>query len=192
MELGEPGAQSGQACAPIDAGHVAGQLAGRWGAAIKLGTDADARRIALLPVPATIAELALRPAPARLGSRRVTDERTVYTVHATIAGYKLERDGDYHVVLADEHGTTMIVELPDPGCAATGARPEQIRMARSAFRRLLADHMLPSPGVKLRPAAVPVVVTGVGFYDRVHGQVGVARNGIELHPVLAIEAGGAL
>lgn len=29
-----------------------------------------------------------------------------------------------------------------------------------------------------------VAVTGVGFWDEVHGQTGVAPNGIELHPVL--------
>jgi hypothetical protein len=30
-------------------------------------------------------------------------------------------------------------------------------------------------------------VTGVGFFDRIHGQTGVAPNGIELHPVLDIQ-----
>jgi hypothetical protein len=29
-----------------------------------------------------------------------------------------------------------------------------------------------------------VVVTGVGFWDEIHGQTGVSPNGIELHPVL--------
>jgi len=29
--------------------------------------------------------------------------------------------------------------------------------------------------------------TGVGFFDRSHGQTAVALNGIELHPVLNIE-----
>ena len=29
------------------------------------------------------------------------------------------------------------------------------------------------------------LVTGVGFFDFIHGQTGVAPNGIELHPVLA-------
>jgi hypothetical protein len=32
-----------------------------------------------------------------------------------------------------------------------------------------------------------VRVTGVGFFDFLHGQTGVAPNGIELHPVLKIE-----
>jgi hypothetical protein len=31
-------------------------------------------------------------------------------------------------------------------------------------------------------------VSGVGFFDRIHGQRGVAPNGIELHPVLAFTA----
>jgi hypothetical protein len=33
---------------------------------------------------------------------------------------------------------------------------------------------------------VPVSVTGVAFFDDLHGQEGVARNGIELHPIFAI------
>ena len=32
-----------------------------------------------------------------------------------------------------------------------------------------------------------VTVTGVGFFDRIHGQEGVAPNGIELHPLLSID-----
>ncbi len=32
-----------------------------------------------------------------------------------------------------------------------------------------------------------VTVEGVGFFDFLHGQTGVADNGVELHPVLDIE-----
>src|SRR5262249_50238515 len=35
-------------------------------------------------------------------------------------------------------------------------------------------------------ANIPVQVTGVGMFDFLHGQTGVAPNGIELHPVLDI------
>src|SRR5262249_5665140 len=35
-------------------------------------------------------------------------------------------------------------------------------------------------------ANIPVQVTGVGMFDFLHGQTGVAPNGIELHPVLNI------
>ena len=42
--------------------------------------------------------------------------------------------------------------------------------------------------VNLDGSGVSNVATGVGFFDRVHDQTGVAmKNGIELHPVLAIE-----
>lgn len=162
---------------------------------MKLGKDADARKVPLLPVDATIAELVLRPAPRHPpSSRRARDERDtefkVWKISGTVTGYKLEADGDYHVVIADEHGQTMIVEIPDPGCAATGAWAQQILSARTAFRRTLADNFLPSPGKKLHAASLRVTVTGVGFFDKVHGQSGVARNGVELHPVLAIEQGG--
>jgi hypothetical protein len=33
-------------------------------------------------------------------------------------------------------------------------------------------------------------VTGVVFFDRNHGQIGAAWNGVELHPVLAVERSG--
>jgi hypothetical protein len=36
---------------------------------------------------------------------------------------------------------------------------------------------------------VPVIITGVGFFDFYHGQTGVATNGIELHPVIDIQFG---
>ena len=32
----------------------------------------------------------------------------------------------------------------------------------------------------------PVHVTGIGFFDFLHRQDGVAPNGVELHPVLSI------
>jgi hypothetical protein len=38
--------------------------------------------------------------------------------------------------------------------------------------------------------AVPVMVTGLGFFDFAHGQRGVAPNAIELHPVIGIVFNG--
>ena len=43
---------------------------------------------------------------------------------------------------------------------------------------------LNSPQSEARPL---VRITGVGFFDYLHGQRGVAPNGIELHPVLGVE-----
>jgi hypothetical protein len=44
-------------------------------------------------------------------------------------------------------------------------------------------------GFKRAHATVKIV--GVGFFDKIHGQRGVAPNGIELHPVLGICIGAA-
>jgi len=44
------------------------------------------------------------------------------------------------------------------------------------------------PTFKTKVTPTPVRITGVGFFDKVHGQMGVSQlNGIELHPVLKIE-----
>jgi hypothetical protein len=44
------------------------------------------------------------------------------------------------------------------------------------------------PPFKTRVSPTPARITGVGFFDRVHGQMGVSQsNGIELHPILQIE-----
>ena len=47
-------------------------------------------------------------------------------------------------------------------------------------RQKLMDY-LDSPQSVARPL---VRITGVGFFDYLHGQRGVAPNGIELHPVV--------
>jgi hypothetical protein len=161
-------------------------------AAVKLGLDEEAKRIDTEAVDITIARLAALPRPGRISeATRASDvERTVWRVSVVVTGYKLEADGDYHVVIADEHGSTMIVEIPDPKCAAPGAWGSEIRAARAAFLAMLSARGFPAPAKKLHRSSIPVAVRGVGFYDRIHGQTGVAANGIELHPVLAIESGG--
>lgn len=155
-------------------------------AAVKLGTDAGARVIAPLAVDATVAELAARHRPAKTPeTSRAKDERGTEThlwrVTGRIVAYKPEADGDYHLVIADDAGNHLIAEIPDPGCAASGAWGKQIAAARSAASRL-------RPGTKVRrPAAPPLVtLTGPGFFDKIHGQLGVAANGVEIHPVLSI------
>jgi hypothetical protein len=79
----------------------------------------------------------------------------------------------------------MIAEIPAADCAGAGAWSVQSSAARTA-----ADGVL-KPGAKLRHTSIAVDVTGVGFFDVLHGQTGAAPNGIELHPVLAISFGGA-
>ena len=43
------------------------------------------------------------------------------------------------------------------------------------------------PAFKTRVPPTAARVTGIGFFDRFHGQTGVAPNMFELHPILKIE-----
>lgn len=75
----------------------------------------------------------------------------------------------------------MIAEIPLPGCVGQNSPfLSAISHARSQFNSGLAA----TTGFKT--ANIPVLISGVGFFDFLHGQTGVAPNGIELHPVLDI------
>src|SRR4029079_3494069 len=75
------------------------------------------------PQSTTIASLDAIPAPSNLPSnnRVQPTETTVYVVSATLTEYKLETDSDYHLVLSDGSGHTMIAEIPDPACVGSSS-----------------------------------------------------------------------
>jgi type IV secretory pathway ATPase VirB11/archaellum biosynthesis ATPase len=158
----------------------------RW--SVKTGTDADAERVDLAnPKNKTIAELiALTPPhPIPADSRFSPTETTVFVVNATLTDYKLEGgskgDSDYHLVLQDDQGNTMVAEIPSPHCVDSGSPfAAQIANARVKF-----DSQL-TAGSSFQTADIPVQVTGVGFFDFAHGQHGAAPNVFELHPILDI------
>lgn len=158
----------------------------RW--SVKTGTDTDAGAIALQSTtPTTIAALGAISKPTSLpsSSRVAPVETTVYRLSATLTEYKLEADSDYHLVLSDGAGHTMIGEIPDPACVGAGSPLlSGIQRARGEF-----DAKYTASG-SFHTANVPVTVTGVGFFDFDHGQTGVAPNAIELHAVLDIQFGG--
>jgi hypothetical protein len=78
----------------------------------------------------------------------------------------------------------MISEIASPACVGSSSRLlSGIQNARSEFD---ARYI---PTSSFQTANVPVTVTGDGFFDYVHGQTGVAPNGIELHSVLDIQFG---
>ena len=67
----------------------------------------------------------------------------------------------------------MIVGIPDPACTADPTLAARFQAARDALRRV--------------PKRGQATFTGVGFCDFIYNQRGRAKNGFELHPVLAIE-----
>jgi uncharacterized protein (TIGR03437 family) len=164
--------------------HLLGQCGvERW--PVKTGTDSDSRLVNLSLVSSTsIGMLTAVPAPSSLpeSSRIQPTETTVFALNATLTEFKLESDdSDYHLVLSDSAGRTMIVEIPAPNCVGS-ASPflPAISNARAQFdARFKAT-------TSFKTANIPVQIKGVGFFDFKHGQTGVAPNAIELHPVLDI------
>jgi hypothetical protein len=135
----------------------------RWG--VKTLKD----RPLLLPAgPTTVAHLTSLPRPAFLPPTRLPFEHRIFTVVARVTLDRPEDDLDYHLVLRSGP-RTMIAETPSSLCTkgATPYRRRQMANARAKARLCSRAR-----------------VTGVAFFDFLHGQTGVARNGIELHPVL--------
>jgi hypothetical protein len=158
----------------------------RW--SVKTGTDPDAGMVNLdHAIATTIADLGTIPAPPDppgppLNRRLTPTETNVYVVNATLTLYKKESDVDYHIVLKDETGHTLIAEIPSPACVGVSSPfGPGVAGARSKFdARLTATSFF-------QTADIPVRVKGVGFFDFEHGQTGIAPNGIELHPVIDID-----
>jgi hypothetical protein len=153
----------------------------RW--AVKTLTDPGASRVNHRPKASSIAALTALPAPIDPTDRIAPTETTVWRITVTMTAFKEEDDSDIHLTVKDSRGRTMIVEFPlTPTCDATASQPDRAAMsqARAAFVAGCGQ-----PRTSYRSVSGQATITGVGFFDRMHGQRGVAPNGIELHPVLA-------
>jgi hypothetical protein len=137
----------------------------RW----KIKTLQDRPRL-LRPRLSTVGNLVNLPRPAQIPTTtRLPTERRVFSVVAAVTLVRPEADQDLHLVL--ESGSDhMIAEAPlAPSCTvnATRYRRRQMADARSAVRLCSETR-----------------IVGVAFWDFFHHQTGVARNAIELHPIL--------
>ena len=156
----------------------------RW--SVKTLADPAGRRLTLSPRAATVRALRRKQVPGYLGLRRHFGvERTTFRVRAKLVEMKLEADSDIHLVVADPTRTsvTLIAELPSSSCNA-GATPKARLEMADARKAFIASCGAASSG-SFRKLNGTATVTGVGFFDQIHGQTGVAPNGIELHPVLS-------
>lgn len=161
----------------------------RW--AVKSFTDADTGRVDLTPRDGSVAELRALPRPATVAeTRRSSLELRTYRIRALLIGWKHEADDDYHVVVADpaHPDATMIVEIPSGACARVCSSRLLPEMA--AARHTIEAELGPV-GAHFHRLAAPVMVTvtGILFFDKLHGQTGVAPNGVELHPVIGLRFG---
>lgn len=163
----------------------------RW--RIKTVFDSDASRINFAPRHTTISQLVIMPAPSRLEEEERSDaEKQVYSVEAVLLGWKQETgahgDHDFHLVLADPNDLThtMIAEVPAPDCegACSSLQAQKFAQVRQVLTAQLAE---PEAHFRRFTPAWVVRVEGVGFFDIFHGQIGVAENCMELHPLLKVE-----
>ena len=135
---------------------------------------------------AAIGASKVRSRPVRRGpggSRGAGVESTVSQVRARLVEAKVEDDSDIHLVIRDLTSTgTMIVEFPLAICAggATAGAKTRMKNARNAF---VAACGMPSD-TSFEQLTGKATIPGIGFFDFLHGQTGVAPNGIELHPVV--------
>lgn len=109
-------------------------------------------------------------------------EFTLWRLKTRIMEKKNEADEDYHLVLRTG-SREMIAEIPSPDCVEDTPEPlrSMIIQAREDFDTWYAAQ---SPKKNMNKK---IVLTGIGFFDRVHGGTGQAHNGIELHPVIEVE-----
>lgn len=162
----------------------------RW--PVKTLSDSDAARVDFHPRLADVRSLRALAVPISLPQdRRIAPtELETYAIQVEVKGFKLEDDSDIHVVVhpVGKPGETMIVELAEAGCnGAVGSSQRQaMQTARQSFTNICGD-----PSERFKPCAATLEITGVGFFDFLHGQTGVAPNGIELHPVLSVTRLGA-
>lgn len=166
----------------------------RW--AVKVCADPDSQ-INLQPIPISIHDLSqvqpLGPLPNNDVDRLPT-ERKVYVVNGFLVKFKREAgktgDSDYHLVFTDETLTfasgannpgsthSVIAEIVDPDCVMgrnnTVSSPSifasEMTTAKAAIEAQFPD--LVAGGGWNDAGGIPVRITGVGFFDRPHGQTG--------------------
>jgi hypothetical protein len=152
----------------------------RWD--VKTGTDLDSGNVNMTVNETTIAELRSFESPA-MPPRRVPNspEVQVWRIQATITYAMEEVDFDYVLALDDGQGNTMIAAAACPGCARGSPWLDQIQQVRHAV-----DAAIPGLTDHYQEVGRTATITGVGFFDAIHGQMGVAPNGLGLHPILDI------
>jgi hypothetical protein len=158
---------------------------GVWRWDVKTLSDPLRTSVDFSAIPKNLLRLRRLTPPSSLNSttpRLPGIERHTYDVRAQVIEAKVEDDEDIHLVIASRRypGRTMIVEFPNPACVASGFKRDRMRAARREVLGACGSFST-SSFTALRGN---VRIKGVGFWDEIHGQTGVAPNGIELHPVL--------
>lgn len=156
----------------------------RW--SVKVANDSAGNAIALTPVQTTgIVSLTAIPQPNADNTlaRVQPAETSVYELqNVTLTEIFKSSDYDYHLLLSDGQGHTMIAESPDPVCAQGSALYTQLTSVRSTIDEAYPN--ITTSGIQVNR---PVTLEGVPFFDYVPNYAtDESPDGIELHPILAL------
>jgi hypothetical protein len=159
---------------------------GVWRWPVKTLSDNAASKVDYAPRATSVKHLRTLTAPSSLSSdtpRIKPVEFRTYKVRAQLVGAVVEDDHDIHLAIAvpGARKKTMIAEFPHRLCngVRTSHKRAAMKRARNAFTNACGS--VGTSWVDLKGKAI---LSGVGFWDEIHGQTGVAPNGIEIHPVL--------
>lgn len=161
--------------------------------AVRAGVDPGVRQIDLgraRKVSLSDLHALAAPDPSAVDEgRRSPAEKQLYRVRGTLVQQRTGDLRDYALVLTDEKDLKLIVEIPSPSCVPATS-PFFGRLSE-AFRaldgRLHMDEQSLQVGL-----AIPVEITGVGFFDLEYlGSAdlpsGMAPNLFEINPILDIK-----
>lgn len=154
---------------------------------VKTLQDTGLKHIKFVPIQSTVGNLRLLTHIIKIGNNtpRFGAEFNCYQIDCRIREYRIEDDGDVHLVLVDikDSSKTIIGEIPDINCdkIKTSKFIKNFVNAHMEFENFSLSHHKVKEGI--------YTITGVCFFDKVHGQLGVAPNGIELHPIMDIVKG---
>lgn len=158
----------------------------RWD--VKTLSDKDTLKIDFHKIiPSTVHQQVSLTKPQRQSSR-LDSESTVYSIDCFIIGYAREsNDKDIHMIIEDIlTDETMVVEIPSKDCSAI-QRTSRFQLFADLEEWFFKNIGLPTSSFFYLKKHIPVNITGLGFFDRNHGQIGMADNFREIHPVLSIK-----
>jgi hypothetical protein len=158
----------------------------RW--SIKTLSDIDTLKIDFNHiVSSTVHEQVSLLAP-KIKKGRLESETKVYSIDCNLIGFKRESgDKDIHVIVEDINtDETMVIEIPSHQCFEI-QKTSRYKLFKDLQGWFYSNIGSPKSKFFYLKKHIPVTVTGVGFFDFNHGQIGMADNGREIHPVLSIK-----
>ena len=158
----------------------------RW--PIKTLSDSDTIKINFSKlVESSVHQQVVLTRPKIVRNKRHESETIIYKINCSIVGFKRESgDKDIHVILEDdETEETMVAEIPSHKCLSV-QKTSRTDLFFNLNKWFVENIGYPTNNFIYLKKHIPITITGVGFFDYVHGQIGMAANGREIHPILSI------